>query len=993
MARLATLALLIITSGSRLPQGAQPLVAGEAVERQLATGERHTYRLDLNANEFAAVTLDQRDIDATILVLGDDGETSVEFQDNFNRSGSERAIVVADSPKSIVFAVVPGQPRAAPGSYAIRLSERRAATAADRDLRDATVLRAQAARLLNSEKAADALPLATRALALAERAAAPGDVAAALAMRLVAEVHIERRSFKEAEAAYKGAVAAFERALGQSDALTAFARCRLATVYRRVEQPILSERLAVAAVKSLEATLGGDHLVLATCLNSLGSIRQDAGDIQEADALTRRALAIAEKAGGPDRLRASILNNLGTIALDRQRLDDADEFLRRSVEAGEPVYGADSYWMANTLLNLGIVARQRKHYEQAEAYYLRALAIREKLVPPDHPDIALNLNNLATLYSSRGDPARSLETHRRALAIWEKAGGPYGNGTLTSLGNIARVYAASGDAANALSFQRRADAAIEAQLALHLAIGSERQRLASATTIAARTDRTISLSLAEAANEPGASALAALVLLQRKGRVLDAMSDTLLSFRQRTDRAAGDLVDQLNETTRELARLALNPRRGTTAEEHGAAINALEQKKERIEAAISEHNAEFRARARPVTLEAIQASIPRDAALLEYAVFRPFNPKAASNAEAYGAARYAAYVIQREGTPRAFDLGPAAEIDQAITSLRSALRDPRRRDVTRLARDLDGRVLAPLRRAAGTAARLLVSPDGDLNLIPFETLVGEDGRYAIERYAISYLTSGRDLLRLAVARPSRGAPVIVANPAFGDPAPAPPRARSTPEQRQSAGSVAASLYFPPLAGTGQEAREIRALFPDATVLAGKAASKARLAELHAPRILHVASHGFFLQDARIENPLLRSGLALAGANGAHTTTSGGILTALEAANLDLWGTRLVTLSACDTGLGAVRNGEGVYGLRRAFVLAGTETLVMSLWPVSDYVTRQMMSAYYRGLQSGQGRGESLRAAQLAFLARANRRHPFYWASFIQAGAWTPLKGS
>jgi CHAT domain-containing protein len=100
----------------------------------------------------------------------------------------------------------------------------------------------------------------------------------------------------------------------------------------------------------------------------------------------------------------------------------------------------------------------------------------------------------------------------------------------------------------------------------------------------------------------------------------------------------------------------------------------------------------------------------------------------------------------------------------------------------------------------------------------------------------------------------------------------------------------------------------------------------------------------------------------------------------------------VTLSACDTGIGEVRNGEGVYGLRRAFFLAGAETLVMSLWPVSDYVTRQMMTGYYRGLKEGLGRGEALRRAQLSMLARQNRRHPFYWASFIQAGDWRTLDG-
>ena len=138
--------------------------------------------------------------------------------------------------------------------------------------------------------------------------------------------------------------------------------------------------------------------------------------------------------------------------------------------------------------------------------------------------------------------------------------------------------------------------------------------------------------------------------------------------------------------------------------------------------------------------------------------------------------------------------------------------------------------------------------------------------------------------------------------------------------------------------------------------------------------------------------MLRSGLALAGANLHKGDDDDGILTALEAAGLNLWGTKLVTLSACDTGIGEVKNGEGVYGLRRAFVLAGTETLVMSMWPVSDYVTREMMTAYYKGLKQGQGRGEAMRQVQLSMLKSKDRAHPFYWASFIQSGEWANLDG-
>jgi CHAT domain-containing protein len=144
--------------------------------------------------------------------------------------------------------------------------------------------------------------------------------------------------------------------------------------------------------------------------------------------------------------------------------------------------------------------------------------------------------------------------------------------------------------------------------------------------------------------------------------------------------------------------------------------------------------------------------------------------------------------------------------------------------------------------------------------------------------------------------------------------------------------------------------------------------------------------------AKIENPLLRSGLALTGANLGKSGDEDGLLTAMEVAGMDLWGTKLVVLSACDTGVGDVRNGEGVQGLRRALVLAGSESQVMSLWPVLDNTAEDLMIPYYEALRKGEGRSDGLRQAQLQMLRSKDRRHPFYWAAFIQSGEWANLDG-
>jgi CHAT domain-containing protein len=212
---------------------------------------------------------------------------------------------------------------------------------------------------------------------------------------------------------------------------------------------------------------------------------------------------------------------------------------------------------------------------------------------------------------------------------------------------------------------------------------------------------------------------------------------------------------------------------------------------------------------------------------------------------------------------------------------------------------------------------------------------------------------------------------------------------------------------------GAEVRALKGLLPRATFFTRADATKAALKHVRAPRILHIATHGFFLQnDSRIigratqtkdtrqlskqvtnvENPLLRSGLALAGANQSVSEDDNGVLTAFEMAHLNLWGTKLVVLSACDTGIGEVKNGEGVYGMRRALVLAGTESQMVSLWPVSDSRTRDLMIGYYQMLLQNQGRGEALRQVQLRMLSSRAHSHPYYWASFIQTGEWANLKG-
>ena len=547
------------------------------------------------------------------------------------------------------------------------------------------------------------------------------------------------------------------------------------------------------------------------------------------------------------------------------------------------------------------------------------------------------------------------------------------------LANLSQLYWAAGQWEKAFSARQQVVAIEERNLPLELSAGSERQKLALFEPLLEDLERTITFHVQQPSEHAGARDLALTTLLQRKGRIFDALADNVGAFRDRATAEDRALLDRLARVTSELATAVLSEATGKSVADRQREIARLTDEREDLEIEMQRRSAGYLSPSAHVTLAAVQSAIPDSAALIEFAVYRPFDARASvESKQQFAPPRYVVYVLQHGGAARWKDLGPADPIDRAVERMRTALADPARSDVTRLARALHQLVLAPLEPMLADATHLLISPDGPLHLIPFEALRTAGGRYVIEDRLVTYLTTGRDLLRVSAARPAPATAAIFADPAFGRPRPQP------------------AASFARLAGTAGEARRILTTLPDAGVRLGAAASEQELKNLHAPRVLHIATHGFFqpsnTRQAPAENPLLRSGLALAGANSAPSRGEDGILTALEAANLDLWGTRLVTLSACDTGIGTVRNGEGVYGLRRAFFLAGAETLVMSLWPISDLVTRDLMAGYYGALQEGLGRGAALRRVQLRLLRQPGRHHPFYWASFIQAGEWANLAG-
>jgi CHAT domain-containing protein len=455
-------------------------------------------------------------------------------------------------------------------------------------------------------------------------------------------------------------------------------------------------------------------------------------------------------------------------------------------------------------------------------------------------------------------------------------------------------------------------------------------------------------------------------------------------------------------------------------------------------------------RERDLNLTDIARSLPPQSALVDFIQHRRYDFVAKTNQ--WKEQRYAAYLtfsLAHDSTNivvERVDLGEAVPINEAVeqvSKLMAAGQIAPKRLQPALQR-LSDLVYAPLAKHLSNVSHLIVCPDGQLSRVPFEMLLHE-GKYLIETKTISYVTSGREVVRLASSKPKSQSSksLVMGNPDFDFDLKSFPEKRvtrvanSNDKARGESGTSAArssenglavtrslsrdyrGLKFPPLPWAEAEAQSVAKLLGgDGVLRLGAEAREAELKSVQSPRVLDLATHGFFLSDQEFshansgsadllaalgtrlreattkeerENPLLRCGIALAGANRSLQITNAGaedgLLTGLEASLLNLQGTELVILSACDSGAGEVKIGEGVMSLSLAFRIAGAETVLASHWNVSDKATSKLMTEFMHCWREGESRGNAWREAQLSLLHSKDFSNPFFWSAFTLTGQW------
>lgn len=869
------------------------------------------------------------------------------------------------------------------------------------------------------------------------------DVAASLST--LAGLHLKQAHYEAAKSAYLKAIAILEKQFGEDHIDIAANRNNLAIVYYHQGQYAEAESQASRVFSMLESQSSPEPINLAASLNTLAVIYADRGKYTEAEPRYLRALEIRRKHLGPDHpVVATTHNNLAALYESQGRYEDAEASYLHALDIRERQLGSDHLDVANSLNNLATLYQIQERFAEAESKYLQAQAIREQKLDADHPDIANGFHNLATLYEAQGKYAEgepyslqalaiqekrlgsdhpyvatslnhlaTIDMHRgtyqdaearyrRALAIREHHLGTEHPDVATSLNNLAVLQVERGQYADAIAYLRRGTNIEEVILTSNLGVGSERQKRQFINRFQGTTNVALSLHFDRIPDNEEAAQLGLTTLLRRKGRVLDVFSESLLNVRQSLAPEDRALFDRLAEVRSAIATHFAKGSGESPDEIRAYRQTLLDLRAEdtRIQDALAARSTAFRQTSHPVTLDAVRRAIPTHAALIEFVQYRPFEDGTTHPGDRFDSPRYAAYILHPDGSLAWRDLGEASEIDDLIRLYHANIT----RSWEAYSKALYARLFAPIQAELGSAEHLLIAPDSAINVLPFAALMDERDRFLLETYRITYLTSGRDLLRKPLPNTRLQPPLLLADPTFDAASEAAGSSNETPSNRRS--TRLANMRFGPLPFTAAEAKAIAPLFPDLVALTGSAATENALKQAQNPQFLHIATHGFFEGDRapitpdaddsdrtphEIENPLLLSGLALAGFNERKSGREDGVLTALEVTGLNLLGTQLVVLSACDTGLGNIEQGEGVYGLRRAFTLAGAQSQLMSLWSVDDAATQELMVNYYQRLQQGEGRSEALRQVQLDMLKDPSRLAPFFWAAFIPTGNWQPLE--
>ena len=862
---------------------------------------------------------------------------------------------------------------------------------------------------------AGARELGARALDIAERQDPRDPLLEAGAANNLAQALYQSNDFVGAKQRLEQAIRAYEAALGADHPEVGKALSNLATVVSETGDLAGARTLYERATRIQEKRQGADHPDVALNINNLADIFFLIGDYSQAAALFERALQTLERALGAGHTRvAMVLGNLAQVRVAQGEYEAARPLYARALEIREKALGLEHPSLVYTLTGYGELHARMRAYAPARTLYERAVAIAERAFGPEHPMTAYALHGLGELLLEGGDAVAAERQLERALRIRTALLGNDHPLVAESRASLARIFARTSRPDDAI------DAALEAERVArdHLQVTAyaldERQAIGYAERRISGGD--IALSVLAAGTAPDVAVERTWdAVVRSRALVLEEMASRRRVIATVSDPRVAGLAGELVAARQRLAGLLVRSAGDPASRDR---VERAVRERNDAERALAESSLEFRSdRARrQIGLTDALRALPQGATLVAYTRYR--RPDLVTE--------YMAFVARADAAPVAVPLGSAAAIDRVIERWRSGiLSETQAGRPTSRAERLHREVGQELRRLiwqplgsaiAGSKQQIFIVPAGPLHLVNWGALPAANGRYVVEGAELHYLSTERDLVRERA--PLGQGLLVVDDPAYDATAPRTPRS-GLRAATTSNGAVpcldASALRFDPLPASRIEGGQIAAVWSSAfkrPVSNGDSNRVLRLTGAHATetavranmagkRVIHLATHGFFLgswcaaaQRNQESHLLLMAGLALSGANASARRPSNddGVLLAEEIASLDLRGVDWVVLSACDTGAGVLRAGDELFGLRRVFQIAGVNTILVSLWPVDDVLAGQWMTTVYRRRFSDDlPTAASVRAATVEVI-RARRAgglstHPAYWGSFIAAGHW------
>ncbi|HIK12749.1 MAG TPA: tetratricopeptide repeat protein [Oscillatoriaceae cyanobacterium M33_DOE_052] len=926
----------------------------------------------------------------------------------------------------------------------------------------------QATQLYNQGKYAEAIIIVQQALNLALSLYQGDHPNVATSLNDLAVLYYSQGRYEQAEPLYEEALAMTKRLFQGDHPNVATSLSNLAELYRSQGRYEKAEPLYEDALAMRKRLFQGDHPDVALSLNNLAALYFSQGRYEEAEPRLEETLAMFKRLfKGDHPLVATSLNNLAALHSDQGRYEQAEPRLEEALAMRKRLFEGDHPDVASSLNNLAELYRNQGHYEQAEPLNEEALAMYKRLFKDAHPDIASSLNNLAELYRNQGRYEEAEPLYEEALAMRKRLFQGDHPDIATSLENLAILLVQTNRPTEALELMKQATEVEDKIIRRVFGFSSERERLAHLERNRDTFYRLLSLVLNHLQDSPAAVQTALDVVFKRKA--LSAAAQAAFSEAVHSGRYP-HLMPQFQQL-RDLSNQIIKIYHSQPEPEQLAAMRdrlvRLQGEYDNLERQLAAQVPEIQLQKQLASRQAVALELPAGTTLLEFVCFDVYDFTAPKGGE-WQPGRYIAFVLpaQSPDAVRMIDLGAAEPIDKLIKVFRQSAS----LDGDNLGNRLnmwgdeaetaspflqyDATTGVPLRQAIFDQIRpaitdcqsLRISPDGDLNLLPFQLLPSDDKgeKLLMDEYNISYLSAGRDVLRSKV-QPNRpaAAPLVVADPDFDlGLVSSPVDIAKDTHLEGTMGQILSTLEGKPFKrapGTRYLGEAVAKKLGVQPYLDAEAVEP-RLTNGNCPRILLIATHGVFWAESRNlpqptfgnrelitsprksgTEPMMRSGLALAGANTSlfkqplPPEAGKGLVFAQDVAALDLWANELTVLSACETGIGDVKIGEGVFGLRRAFPFAGSKTLLMSLWSVDDKATALLMNRFFDNLRQGLGRADALAKAQnylrnvtvaelrqfdlgqeiLANLLAQNNpvcqeddtplSHPFYWGAWVCQG--------